>query len=43
MKHTEALQQHLYDEMLGRIKENDLSVAWANDSIFFYQRRHTAT
>jgi Protease II len=42
MKHTEALQQHLYDEMLGRIKENDLSVPWANDSIFFYQRRHTA-
>ena len=26
MKHTEALQQKLYDEMLSRIKENDLSV-----------------
>src|SRR5207248_7964860 len=28
MKHTEALQQKLYDEMLGRIKETDVSVPY---------------
>ena len=32
MKHTEALQQKLYDEMLGRIKENDLSGEGARGS-----------
>src|ERR1700719_2630219 len=33
MKHTEALQQKLYDEMLGRIKETDVSVPfrWNRD------------
>jgi hypothetical protein len=24
------------------LDENALAVPWANDSIFFYQRRHTA-
>ena len=28
MAHTEALQQQLYDEMLGRIQETDLSVPY---------------
>ncbi len=28
MKPTEALQKTLYDEMLGRIKETDLSVPY---------------
>src|SRR5882757_2551610 len=38
MKHTEALQQKLYDEMLGRIKETDLSVPF-RDIVFCYSTR----
>ena len=38
MKHTEALQQKLYDEMLGRIKENDLSVPYRDRGYWYYSR-----
>jgi len=38
MKHTEALQQKLYDEMLGRIKENDLSVPFRDNGYWYYNR-----
>jgi oligopeptidase B len=38
MKHTEALQQKLYDEMLGRIKETDLSVPFRDNSYWYYNR-----
>ena len=36
MKHTEALQQKLYDEMLGRIKETDLSVPYRDNGYWYY-------
>jgi oligopeptidase B len=38
MKHTEALQQQLYDEMLGRIQETDLSVPYRYGAYFYYSR-----
>ena len=38
MKHTEALQQKLYDEMLSRIKETDLSVPYADHGYWYYNR-----
>ncbi|HEU4748962.1 MAG TPA: S9 family peptidase, partial [Gemmatimonadaceae bacterium] len=38
MKHTEPLQQKLYDEMLGRIKETDLSVPYRKDGYFYFSR-----
>jgi len=38
MKHTEALQQKLYDEMLGRIKETDLSVPYLDHGYWYYNR-----
>ena len=38
MKHTEALQQKLYDEMLGRIKETDLSVPYRDNGYWYYTR-----
>jgi oligopeptidase B len=38
MAHTDALQQKLYDEMLGRIKENDLSVPFRDNGYFYYNR-----
>lgn len=38
MKHTEALQQQLYDEMLGRIQETDLSVPYRYGDYFYYSR-----
>ena len=37
-KHTEALQQKLYDEMLGRIKETDLSVPFRENGYWYYNR-----
>ena len=36
MKHTEALQQKLYDEMLGRIKENDVSVPYRENGYLYW-------
>jgi oligopeptidase B len=38
MKETEALQKQLYDEMLARIKETDLSVPYRKGDYFYYFR-----
>ena len=38
MKHTEALQDKLYQEMLGRIKETDLSVPVFDTGWWYYNR-----
>src|SRR5438477_10812359 len=36
MKHTEALQQKLYDEMLSRIKETDVSVPFRDHGYYYW-------
>src|SRR5207247_1916914 len=36
MKHTEALQQKLYDEMLSRIKETDVSVPFRDNGYLYW-------
>ena len=38
MRHTEALQKKLYQEMVGRIKETDLSVPELMDGAWYYSR-----
>ncbi|MCI0634803.1 MAG: oligopeptidase B, partial [Actinobacteria bacterium] len=38
MRHTEALQQTLYQELVGRIKETDLSVPERIDDYVYYSR-----
>ena len=38
MKPTEPLQKALYDEMLGRIKETDLSVPYREGGWYYYSR-----
>lgn len=38
MSHTEQLESTLYDEMLGRIKETDLTVPVQRDDYFYYSR-----
>lgn len=38
MKHTEKLQEKLYGEMLGRIKETDLSLPEKIDDYYYYNR-----
>jgi len=38
MGHTEALQKQLYDEMLGRIQETDLSVPYRYGNYYYYSR-----
>ena len=38
MRHTEALQKQLYEEMVGRIKETDLSVPELIDGAWYYTR-----
>ncbi|MGF1515047.1 MAG: S9 family peptidase [Elainellaceae cyanobacterium] len=38
MGHTEALQKQLYDEMLGRIQETDLSVPYRYGDYYYYSR-----
>ena len=38
MKHTEELQKSLYDEMLSRIKETDLSVPYRLQDYYYYSR-----
>ena len=38
MQHTEALQTTLYNEMLARIKENDLSVPYYKGGFYYYSR-----
>src|SRR5437660_2730929 len=38
MQHTEPLQEQLYREMLGRIKETDLTVPYRNHGFWYYNR-----
>ena len=38
MKHTDGLQSKLYSELLGRIKQTDLSVPTKRDGYFYYTR-----
>ncbi len=38
MRHTEPLQERLYQEMKGRIKETDLSVPVKMDDYYYYTR-----
>ena len=38
MQHTETLQKQLYEEMLARIKETDLSVPYRKDDYYYYLR-----
>ena len=38
MEHTEAFQESLYKELLGRIKETDLSVPLKHGDYFYYNR-----
>lgn len=38
MQHTKELQQSLYDEMLSRINETDLSVPYRLQDYFYYSR-----
>lgn len=38
LKHTEALQQELYDEMVGRIKQDDESVPYQDNGYWYYTR-----
>jgi oligopeptidase B len=41
MAHTEALQTALYDEMLARIQETDLSVPYRKGAYYYYSRTET--
>jgi oligopeptidase B len=41
LRHTEALQEQLFTEMKGRIKETDLSVPQRNGRYFYYSRTET--
>ncbi len=38
MKHTEEFQEQIYRELIGRIKETDLSVPYKVDGYFYYSR-----
>jgi oligopeptidase B len=38
MQHTKTLQTRLYEEMLARIKETDLSVPYRKDNYYYYSR-----
>lgn len=38
LKHTEALQERLYDEILGRIKKTDMSVPYKESGYYYYTR-----
>lgn len=38
MQHTERLQDNLYNEMLARIKETDLSVPYRQGDYYYYSR-----
>ena len=38
MKETAPVQSKLYDEILGRLKETDLSVPWKKGNYFYYSR-----
>ena len=38
LKHTEALQKTIYDEIVGRIKKNDESVPYFDNGYYYYNR-----
>ncbi len=38
MAHTEALQEKLYNEMRGRIREDDASVPFLENGFYYYTR-----
>jgi oligopeptidase B len=38
LKHTEALQKTIYDEIIGRIKQNDESVPYLDNGYYYYNR-----
>lgn len=38
LKHTEALQSQIYDEILSHIKQTDLTVPTKRDNYFYYLR-----
>ena len=38
MKHTEDLQEKLYDEIVGRIKKDDASVPYKKNGYYYYRR-----
>jgi len=38
MKHTETLQSELYDEIVGRIQQTDMSVPYKRNGYFYYSR-----
>ncbi|MDO8501353.1 MAG: S9 family peptidase [Gemmatimonadaceae bacterium] len=41
MKHTEALQQSLYDEITGHVKQTDLSVPYRRGAYLYYSKTET--
>lgn len=38
MKHTEPLQEKLYEEIVGRIKQTDISVPYRDNGYYYYTR-----
>lgn len=38
MKHTEKLQEKLYAEMVGRLKQTDMSVPYRSEGYYYYTR-----
>lgn len=38
MKHTEKLQEKLYAEMIGRLKQTDMSVPYRSEGYYYYTR-----
>lgn len=38
MKHTEGLQTELYDEIVGRIQQTDMSVPYKRNGYYYYSR-----
>ena len=38
MKHTEELQEKLYNEIIGRIKQDDQSVPYKKNGYYYYTR-----
>ncbi len=38
MKHTETLQENLYNEIVGRIKQTDMSVPFKTEGYYYYSR-----
>jgi oligopeptidase B len=38
LKHSEALQEKIYNEIIGRIKQNDASVPYRDNGYYYYTR-----